>query len=145
MIDAGFAQIARERIARHPLFVTMFGCRSSVLTHFGLIPTRIITHFRASFFQLEDLDYDIHQQYYLPTFAALTLVCTLLGLAGAWFLWQTRNFSARLWVLMAALMIFLRVGCFASLENPEAAPRSRGLSVSVYSRRDCSRTNLGLH
>jgi hypothetical protein len=49
----------------------------------------------------------------------LTLIYTLLGFAGAWFLWRTRNFNARLWVLLTALMIFLRVGFFASLENPE--------------------------
>jgi 4-amino-4-deoxy-L-arabinose transferase-like glycosyltransferase len=75
--------------------------------------------FQGQLLPLEDLDYDIHQQYYLPSFAALTLIYTLLGFAGAWFLWRTRNFNARLWVLLAALMIFLRVGFFASLENPE--------------------------
>ena len=117
-IDAGFAQIARERIARHPFryYVWLPLKRAHSLwfdTHSDYYP------FQGQLLPLEDLDYDIHQQYYLPTFAALTLVCTLLGLAGAWFLWQTRNFSARLWVLMAALMIFLRVGFFASLENPE--------------------------
>ena len=117
-IDAGFAQIARERIARHPFryYVLLPLKRAHSLwfdTHSDYYP------FQGQLLPLEDLDYDIHQQYYLPLFAALILVYTLLGFAGAWFLWQTRNFSARLWVLLAALMIFLRVGFFASLENPE--------------------------
>jgi hypothetical protein len=117
-IDAGFAQIAHERIARHPfryyVWLPLKRARSLWFdTHSDYYP------FQGQLLPLEDLDYDIHQQYYLPSFAALTLIYTLLGFAGAWFLWRTRNFNARLWVLLAALMIFLRVGFFASLENPE--------------------------
>ena len=117
-IDVGFAQIARERIARHPfryyVWLPLKRARSLWFdTHSDYYP------FQGQLLPLEDLDYDIHQQYYLPSFAALTLIYTLLGFAGAWFLWRTRNFNARLWVLLAALMIFLRVGFFASLENPE--------------------------
>jgi hypothetical protein len=117
-IDAGFAQIARERIAHHQFryYVWLPLKRAHSLwfdTHSDYYP------FQGELLPLEDLDYDIHQQYYLPLFAALTSVYTLLGFAGAWFLWQTRNFTARLWVLLAALMIFLRVGFFSSLENPE--------------------------
>lgn len=117
-IDVGFAQIARERIARHPfryyVWLPLKRARSLWFdTHSDYYP------FQGQLLPLEDLDYDTHQQYYLPSFAALTLIYTLLGFAGAWFLWRTRNFNARLWVLLAALMIFLRVGFFASLENPE--------------------------
>jgi hypothetical protein len=117
-IDAGFAQIARERIARHPfryyVWLPLKRARSLWFdTHSDYYP------FQGQLLPLEDLDYDIHQQYYLPAFAALTAIYTLLGLAGAWFLWQGRNFSARLWLLLAALMIFLRVGFFSSMENPE--------------------------
>ena len=117
-IDEGFAQIARERIARHPfryyVWLPLKRARSLWFdTHSDYYP------FQGQLLPLEDLDYEIHQQYYLPSFAALTLIYTLLGIAGAWFLWQTRDFNARLWGLLAALMIFLRVGFFASLENPE--------------------------
>jgi len=117
-IDAGFAQIARERIARHPFryYVLLPLKRAHSLwfdTHSDYYP------FQGELLPLADLDYDIHQQYWLPLFAGLTLVYSLLGIAGGWFLWQTGNFNARLWVLLAALMIFLRVGFFASLENPE--------------------------
>ena len=117
-IDAGFAQIARERVARHPFryYVWLPLKRAHSLwfdTHSQYYP------FDGDLLPLEDLDYDIHQQYWLPLFAGLTLIYSLLGIAGGWLLWQTRNFNARLGVLLAALMIFIRVGFFASLENPE--------------------------
>jgi hypothetical protein len=151
-LDAGFAQIASERIARHPFryYVWLPLKRAHSLwfnTHSDFYP------FQGELLPLEDLDYDIHQQYYLPLFAALTSVYTLLGLAGAWLLWHTRNFNARLWVLLAALMIFLRVGFFSSMENPEprylvevfpflsilggiAAGRIPGVLVSKRKRRE---------
>ncbi len=117
-IDAGFAGIASERIARHPLryFVWLPFKRALSLwfdTHSQYYP------FAGDLLPLEDLDYDIHQQFWLPLFAALTFIYTLLGIAGGWFLWQTRDFVARQWLLLAALMIFLRLGFFATLENPE--------------------------
>ena len=68
---------------------------------------------------LEDLDYEIHQQYWLPLFAGLTGVYTLLGVLGGWLLWRSRDRDARRWLLLAALLIFLRLGFFASIENPE--------------------------
>jgi len=62
------------------------------------------------------LDHEIHQQYWLPLFAGLTWVYTLLGVIGGWLLWRSRE---RRWLLMTALLIFLRLGFFATLENPE--------------------------
>ena len=117
-IDAGFARIAQERIARHPFryYVWLPLKRARALwfdTHSQYYP------FEGELLPFADLDYDIHQQYWLPLFAALTLVYTLLGIAGGWCLWQTRNFTARQWLLLATLMIFLRLGFFATLENPE--------------------------
>ena len=117
-IDAGFAQIAKERVARHPL------------RYYFLLPVRrafslwFDTHsqyypFEGELLPFEDLDYDIHQQFWLPLFAILTLIYTLLGIAGGRFLWQWRQPATRQWVLLAALMIFLRIGFFATLENPE--------------------------
>ena len=117
-IDAGFAQIAKERVARHPL------------RYYFLLPVRrafslwFDTHsqyypFEGELLPFEDLDYDIHQQFWLPLFAILTLIYTLLGIAGGWFLWEWRQLATRQWVLLAALMIFLRIGFFATLENPE--------------------------
>jgi 4-amino-4-deoxy-L-arabinose transferase-like glycosyltransferase len=75
--------------------------------------------FNGELLPLEDLDYDIHQQYWLPLFAALTALYSLLGVIGGWLLWRSRDHDARRWLLLAALLIFLRLGFFATLENPE--------------------------
>lgn len=117
-IDAAFAKIASERIARYPfryyVWLPLKRARSLWFnTHSQYYP------FEGDLLPFADLDYDIHQQYWLPLFAALTAVYTLLGIAGGWFLWQTRDFITREWLLLAALMIFLRLGFFATLENPE--------------------------
>lgn len=117
-IDAGFAQLARERIARHPFryYVLLPLKRAHSLwfnTHSEYYP------FQGDLLPLEDLDYRHYQQYTLPLFAGLTLLYTLLGLAGGWFLWRSRDFLARQWLLMAALLIFLRLGFFSTMENPE--------------------------
>ena len=117
-IDAGFAQIARARIARHPLhyYVLLPLKRAHALwfnTHSEYYP------FQGELLPLDDLDYDHQQQYWLPLCAGLTLLYTLLGLAGGFSLWRTNHWVARQWLLLAALMIFPRLGFFATLENPE--------------------------
>jgi len=117
-IDAGFAQVARERIARHPFryYVLLPLKRAHSLwfnTHSDYYP------FEGELLPLSDLDYDIQQQYWLPLFAFLAFAYSLLGIAGGWSLWQTREFNARLWLLLATLLIFIRLGFFATLENPE--------------------------
>jgi hypothetical protein len=117
-IDAGFAQIARERIARAPFryYLQLPWKRGLSLwfnTHSQYYP------FEGELLPLEDLDYQIHQQFWLPLFAGLTFIYTVLGVAGGWFLWRSRDFAARRWLLLAVLMIFLRLGFFSSVENPE--------------------------
>ena len=117
-IDAGFAQLAAERKARHPIryfFWLPFKRGLSLWfdTHSQYYP------FEGELLPLSDLDYDIHQQYWLPLFALLTFIYSVLGITGGWFLWASREFAARRWLLLAALMIFLRVAFFSSLENPE--------------------------
>jgi hypothetical protein len=117
-IDAGFGQIARERIARHPFryYVWLPLKRAHTMwfdTHSQYWP------FEGTLLPLEDLDYEHHQQIWLPLFAVLTGIYTLLGLAGAWLLWDSRDSNARRWLLLAALGIILRLVLFASLENPE--------------------------
>jgi hypothetical protein len=117
-IDAGFAKIAAERIARSPvryyLWLPLKRARTLWIdTHSQYYP------FEGELFPLEDLDYDANQQFWLPLFAGLTFLYTVLGVAGAWFLWESREFVARQWLLLAALMVFLRLGFFATLENPE--------------------------
>jgi phage shock protein PspC (stress-responsive transcriptional regulator) len=117
-IDAGFAQIARERIARHPFryYVWLPLKRAHTMwfdTHSQYWP------FEGTLLPLEDLDYQGHQQIWLPLFAGLTAIYTLLGLAGAWLLWDSRGFAARRWLLLVSLAIVLRLILFSSMENPE--------------------------
>ncbi|HET7287516.1 MAG TPA: glycosyltransferase family 39 protein [Pyrinomonadaceae bacterium] len=117
-IDAGFAQIGRERIAHSRLryYVVLPLKRAKTLwfdTHSQYYP------FNGDLLPLEDLDHDIHQQYWLPLFACLTWIYTLLGTIGGWLLWRSRDPNARRWLLLAVLLIFLRLGFFATLENPE--------------------------
>jgi hypothetical protein len=115
-IDAGFAQLAKERIARHPI------------PYYFLLPARraaslwLDTHSQYYPFEGELLPFsnlDNQQQFWLPVFSVLMLVYTLLGIAGGWFLWQRREFESRKWVLLAGLIIFLRIGFFGTVENPE--------------------------
>jgi 4-amino-4-deoxy-L-arabinose transferase-like glycosyltransferase len=117
-IDAQFAMIARERIARSPVryYVVLPFKRAISLwsdTHSQYYP------FEGELFPLEDLDYTIHQHLWLPLFAGLTWIYTLLGAVGAWLLWRTKILEARRWVTLAALIMFLRLGFFSTLENPE--------------------------
>jgi len=117
-IDAGFALIAHERIARSRLryLVVLPLRRGGTLwldTHSQYYP------FEGELLPLEDLDYQIHQQLWLPLFAGLTLLYTLLGIAGGWFLWRMNTFTARRWVMLACLIIFIRLGFFSTMENPE--------------------------
>jgi 4-amino-4-deoxy-L-arabinose transferase-like glycosyltransferase len=117
-IDAGFAQIGQERIAHSRLryYVVLPLKRAKTLwfnTHSQYYS------FNGDLLPLEDLDYDIHQQYWLPLFAGLTWIYTLLGAIGGWLLWRSKDPNARRWLLLAVLLIFLRLGFFATLENPE--------------------------
>jgi hypothetical protein len=117
-IDAGFARIAGERIARHPFryYIWLPLKRAHTMwfdTHSQYWP------FEGTLLPLEDLDYDHHQHIWLPLFAGLTAVYTLLGLAGAWLLWDSRKFAARRWLLLVSLAIVLRLILFSSMENPE--------------------------
>lgn len=117
-IDAGFAQIGRERVAHSRLryYVLLPLKRAKTLwfdTHSQYYP------FNGDLLPLADLDYDIHQQYWLPLFAFLTGIYTLLGAIGGWLLWRSGDRDARRWLLLAVLLMFLRLGFFATIENPE--------------------------
>ncbi len=117
-IDAAFAQLGQERKTRSPFryYILLPLKRAKTLwfdTHSQYYP------FNGELLPLADLDYDIHQQYWLPLFAALTAIYSLLGVLGGLLLLLARNATARRWVLLAALLMFLRLGFFATLENPE--------------------------
>lgn len=117
-VDAAFGQLARDRIARHPFrfYVWLPLKRARTIwfdTHSQYWP------FEGTLFPLDDLDYSTHQHIWLPLFAGLTAVYTLLGLLGAWFLWESGKFDARRWLLLVFLAILLRLILFSWVENPE--------------------------
>ncbi|HEY6661265.1 MAG TPA: glycosyltransferase family 39 protein [Pyrinomonadaceae bacterium] len=117
-IDAGFAQIGQERVARSRFryYVVLPLKRAMTLwfdTHSQYYP------FNGELLPLKDLDHDIHQQYWLPLFAGLAWLYSLLGVIGGWLLLRSRDRDVRRWLLLTALLIFLRLGFFATLENPE--------------------------
>jgi 4-amino-4-deoxy-L-arabinose transferase-like glycosyltransferase len=117
-IDAGFAELGRDRKARAPVryYVVLPVKRAKSLwfdTHSQYWP------FDGELLPLEDLDYQSHQQYWLPLFAGLTWAYTILGLIGAWLLLRLRETNARRWVILALLIILVRIGFFSTLENPE--------------------------
>jgi hypothetical protein len=118
-IDAGFAQLARERIARAPFryYVWLPVKRAVAMwfnTHSNYYP------FEGDLFPLDDLDYDTHQHIWLPLFASLVWIHTLLALAGAILLWLTRDGASRRWLLLAVLMTLPRLIFLSTLENPES-------------------------
>src|SRR5437773_2243652 len=129
-IDAGFAQIAAERIARHRFryYVLLPAKRARALwfnTHSDFYP------FEGTLLPLDDLDYEIHQQIWLPLFALLVAIYTIVGIAGGFVLWASRDPYARLWLLLVGLIVLLRLGFLSTLENPEpqigrASCRERG-------------------
>ena len=117
-IDAAFAELARDRIARHPFrfYVWLPLKRARTIwfdTHTQYWP------FEGTLFPLEDLDYSTHQQIWLPLFAGLTAIYTILGLLGGWFLWESGRLAARRWLLLVFLAILLRLILFSWIENPE--------------------------
>jgi hypothetical protein len=117
-VDAGFAQLAAERIHRHPLrYYFWLPVKRAVAlwfdTHSQYYP------FEGELLPIDQLDHETHQHLWLPLFSALTWAYTLLGLLGAWLLWRSRDFAARRWVLLAGLIIFVRLAFFSTIENPE--------------------------
>lgn len=115
-IDAGFEEIARERISRHPFrsYLLIPLKRASSLwfdTHSQYYP------FQGELFPLSDLNTDLRQQYWLPLFAVLMVIYTFLGIAGIWLMWTNR--TSRRWLLLVTVLIIPRLAFLATLENPE--------------------------
>jgi hypothetical protein len=115
-IDDAFAQIARERTARHPLrsYFTMPLRRMLSMwfdTHSQYYP------FQGELLPLAKLDKDLHQQIWLPLFMLLTLLYTGLALAGAVVLWSGGD--SRRWLLLLVLLTLPRMMFLSTLENPE--------------------------
>jgi len=115
-VDAGFAEIARERIARHPLrfYLIVPLKRASALwfdTHSQYYP------FQGELLPLAALDGDLHQQYWLPLFMFLTLLYTALGVGGIGVMWKDKQ--SRRCLLLLGLLIIPRFAFLTTMENPE--------------------------
>jgi Dolichyl-phosphate-mannose-protein mannosyltransferase len=115
-IDAGFMEIAGERIRRHPLrfYLIMPLRRAASLwfdTHSQYYP------FQGELLPLKDLDREQRQHIWLPLFAALTWAYSLFAALGAWVMW--RGTDSRAGLLMLALLVLPRIAFLATLENPE--------------------------
>jgi hypothetical protein len=117
-IDAAFAQLARERIARAPFrFYLVLPLKRAAGLWFN--PHSQYYPFEGELFPPEGVGHEVSQQIFLPMFMALVWIYTLLAIGGSWFLWRTGDFVARRWLLLMFLLVALRLGFFATLENPE--------------------------
>ena len=75
--------------------------------------------FAGELFPLQEIDSDVHQDIWLPLFAAGVWLYTLLAIAGIILLWFSRWRWSRVWVTMALLIAVPRIAFFGTLENPE--------------------------
>jgi hypothetical protein len=117
-IDAGFAQLARERITRAPVrYYLWLPLKRAAGLWFN--PHSQYYPFEGELFAPPDDEHDTIQQLFLPLFTGLTWIYTFLGIVGGWFLWQSRDFGSRRWLLLAVLIVVLRLGFFSLRENPE--------------------------
>jgi len=115
-IDAGFAAIARDRIARHPVryYVTLPVTRVLALwfnPHADFYP------FAGYLLPIASLDRDRAQQFWLPLFLALLVAWTAAGWAGTWVVWRGPGGGPI--VLLLALLIVPRLVLLSWLPNPE--------------------------
>jgi hypothetical protein len=117
-IDAAFGQIAAERIARNRLryYVLLPARRAHAMwfnTHSDLYP------FDGNLFPLDDLDHTTHQHIWLPLFAGIVALYTILGVVGWVIMLNTPNGYARAWAIFLGLMIVSRLVLLSTLVSPE--------------------------
>jgi hypothetical protein len=115
-LDEGFMQIARERIARHPVryYVVLPGKRILALwftTHADFYP------FSGYLRPLAALDYDRAQQVWLPLFLGLLIAWTAAAWAGVGTIWRAKGGGDVL--LLLTLLILPRLLLLSWLANPE--------------------------
>jgi len=149
--DAAFAELARERNARHPLrtylwlpiargFTIWFTPRIELLPFSGqLRPVKQAWH--------EDpVDFSV-----TIGFFALNLAYALLALAGAWRLWRQHAPGLRYAVGLLAGYLLLRTAFLTTLETPEPRyvlvcfPIVLALAAQVFARRPSAESVLPRH
>ncbi|MFN2576521.1 MAG: ArnT family glycosyltransferase [Pyrinomonadaceae bacterium] len=111
-IDAGFAQIANERIARHPFryYLLLPAKRAHSLwfnTHSDFYP------FDGDALPLNNPDHSPGQNFWLPIFAVIVAIYTLLGVAGFVLLAMSESFYPSMWALLVVLVFATRLGLFS--------------------------------
>jgi len=117
-IDAGFAQIARERITRHPLryYLWLPARRVHALwfnTHSDFYP------FSGNALPLNNPENTRAENFWLPIFAILVAIYTLLGVAGFVWLGTSGAFYARAVMLMIFLIFATRLALFSMAVSVE--------------------------
>lgn len=117
-LDAAFGAIANERIARHPLryYVLLPARRAHAMwfnTHSDYYP------FEGTLLPWNDLDHSTHQHIWLPLFAILVGIYTLLGVAGGIVLLSVRNLDSRSWILLVSMIFVSRLVLFSTIVSPE--------------------------
>ncbi|MEO6654524.1 MAG: hypothetical protein ABIO36_00425 [Pyrinomonadaceae bacterium] len=117
-VDAGFQQIAEQRIEREPMrFYFCLPAKRAVSmwfdTHSEYFP------FGGEIFPVKDLDNEQYQNIWLPLFGMLIWFYTFLAFGGAVLLWLNRNRRSRTWLAILVLLCLPRIIFFGTLENPE--------------------------
>jgi 4-amino-4-deoxy-L-arabinose transferase-like glycosyltransferase len=117
-IDAGFAQIANERIARRPFryYVMLPLRRAHALwfnTHSDFYP------FVGNALPLNNPENNRAENFWLPVFAVLVGIYTLLGVAGLVLLAMSGGFEEWSWVLLVALVFITRLALFSMAVSVE--------------------------
>ena len=117
-IDAGFAAIANERIRRHPFryYVLLPLRRAHALwfnTHSDFYP------FSGDALPLNNPENSRAENFWLPIFAVLVGIYTVLGIAGLILLAMDGGFEERTWVLLVALIVITRLALFSMAVSVE--------------------------
>ena len=112
-LDAAFGQIAKERIARHPFryYVLLPLRRAHALwfnTHSDFYP------FVGNALPLLSPENNRAENFWLPIFAVLVGIYTVLGVGGLVLLTMNGGFAERVWVLLVALIFIARLVLFSN-------------------------------
>jgi len=117
-LDAAFGQIASERIARRPLryYVLLPARRAHSLwfnTHSDFYP------FVGNALPLNSPDNTRAENFWLPIFAVLVGIYTVLGVGGLILLVMNGGFEERSWVLLVAMIFITRLVLFSTAVSVE--------------------------
>lgn len=116
--DAVFAEIGNARVGRDPwkYYLRLPLKRSASMwfdTHSDFYP------FAGELLPLHDLDNDKHQELWLPFFAGIDWLYTLIAIGGLVVLLLAGTPRSIIWLSVALLIIAPRILFFGTIENPE--------------------------